>query len=117
MEQLADLAEQLVEEIQTQRDLTYAESGDLEPEWRTVNVPRLLRRLQAGYTRHPVAVGRTIALPEAWEGEIVTDPRLLHRVLGNMLKNALEATASGGLITLRCIEQGRASCSASTTTP
>ena len=71
MEPLAELAEQLVEEIQTQRDLTYAESGDLEPDCEPVNVPRLPRRLPAGYARHPVAVGRTIALPRAWEGEIV----------------------------------------------
>ena len=32
----------------------------------------------------------------------MTDARLLARVLGNMVKNALEATPSGGVVTVRC---------------
>jgi signal transduction histidine kinase len=65
-----------------------------------------LEQLRAFYTRHPVAWGRVIEVPEAWEGRLVTDERLLRRVLGNMLKNALEATPVGGRVSLRCRDQG-----------
>jgi hypothetical protein len=105
--QLAELADQLVEEIQAQRDLTYAESGDLEPDVGPVDPRALLERLRASYARHPVARGRAIELAEVWNGRVLTDERLLRRVLGNMLKNALEATKPGDRVTVRCSEQGR----------
>jgi hypothetical protein len=53
-----------------------------------------------------VARNRTIALGETWAGTITTDPRLLGRVLGNMVKNALEAIPQGQTVTIRCLEQG-----------
>jgi signal transduction histidine kinase len=106
LRQLAELAEQLVEEVQSQRDLTYAEAGDLEPMLAAVNVPSVLQRLQAAYARHPVARGRRIELQAPWNGDVTTDGRLLNRVLGNMIKNALEATDPGGTVTVRCVDQG-----------
>ena len=50
---------------------------------------------------------RTEAFPSAssWAGTIITDRQILNRVLGNMLKNALEATPAGGNVTL-CIDSG-----------
>lgn len=104
--QLTELAEQLVEEIQAQRDLTYAEAGDLEPDFEPVDPRAVLERLRAFYAKHPVARGRSIALADLYPGELVTDERLLRRVLGNMVKNALEATAAGGTVTIRCHERG-----------
>ena len=103
--QLAELADQLVEEIQAQRDLTYAEAGDLEPDFKPVETRAVLERLRVLYARHPVAWGRGIELSEVWKGPLITDERLLRCVLGNMLKNALEATKVGGQVTLSCREQ------------
>lgn len=101
---LQELAEQLVDEIEAQRDLTYAESGDLQPDLTPVSVPRLLDQLQALYSRHPVAHGRHLTLGDVWPGSVQTDRRLLGRVLGNMIKNALEATAPGGTVRVSCHE-------------
>ena len=42
------------------------------------------------------------------EGTIITDRQLLRRVLGNMLKNALEATLPHGTVTLSCMDGGDA---------
>lgn len=105
--QLVALADQLVEEIRAQRDLTYAESGDLKPEFEPVNSRDLLERLRSTYSRHAVGRGRDIVLADVWNGNFITDHRLLGRVLGNMLKNALEATERGGTVTLCCCEQGK----------
>jgi PAS domain-containing protein len=99
---LAALADQLIEEIQGQRDLLAAESGELLPQWQTVEPVPLVRNLCDAYARHPAGLGKHIAMRCAWHGELETDPRLLRRVLGNMLKNALEATTAGGVATLHC---------------
>ncbi len=105
LEDLTELAEQLIEEIRAQRDLTYAESGDLQPDFEPVSVRRLLDRLLQGCGKHPVARNRRIERADIWDGTLVTDERLLARVLGNMIKNALEATLAGGRVTVGCQER------------
>jgi signal transduction histidine kinase len=105
LSQLAELADQLVEDIRAQRDLTHAESGDLRPNFGPVNTRDLLEGLTAAYGRHGVALGRHVRLAEVWNGNIITDHRLLSRVLGNMIKNALEATEPGGTVTVQCRDE------------
>lgn len=102
LRRLQDLAVQLVEELRGQRDLMYAESGDLTLETSAFRVAPLLAELIALYQAHPVAKDRSIRLEEIWDGVVETDRRLLVRVLGNMLKNALEATPAGGVVSLGC---------------
>lgn len=104
--ELEELAEQLLEEIESQRDLTYAESGDLEPVWEPLGTAAFLVRMQALYRRHPVAGGKNLIVQDPWNGTITTDHRLLGRVLGNMIKNALEASEPGGTVTVQCLDQG-----------
>jgi signal transduction histidine kinase len=61
----------------------------------------ILEELAVVYRRHEVAKGKKIAL--AAEAEALafrSDYTLLSRVLGNMLKNALEATSAGESVTL-----------------
>jgi signal transduction histidine kinase len=106
LDQLAELADQLVEEIQAQRDLTYAESGDLQPDFAAVETRALLEQLRACHARHPAAWGRTIELSGVWNGRLVTDERILRRVLGNMITNALEATPVGGQVKVCCRDLG-----------
>jgi nitrogen fixation/metabolism regulation signal transduction histidine kinase len=103
---LSGLADQLVDEICAQRDLTYAESGELELECGEVSTVDLLHQLQAAYSKHPVALERKIVLGDLWQGAILSDQRLLARVLGNMIKNALEAIDTGQTVSLHCREQG-----------
>lgn len=99
---LVELAEDLVESIRAQRDLLQAEQGDLKVDPVELRVRAVLEELRLQYRRHSVAADRTIRLGDVWEGVVVSDGQLLRRVLGNMLKNALEATAPGGTVTLGC---------------
>ncbi len=106
LRRLQDLAAQLIEDLRAQRDLMYAESGDLVCEVAAFRVGPLLAQLQALYQVHPAAQDRTIRLEGVWDGVLETDRRLLSRVLSNMLKNALEATPAGGVVSLGCKATG-----------
>jgi signal transduction histidine kinase len=103
---LADLTDQLIEEIHLQRDLLQAESGNLTIQPVPINSRQVLDDLRSRYIKHPITKARSIDLRPGWEGTIITDRCLLFRVLGNMLKNALEATTPGGIVTLNCLDNG-----------
>jgi len=101
------LSDELIEEINAQRDLLAAESGDLKLFLEPVATARLLEELRLKYLKNPEADGRKVELCSVWDGTIQTDRRLLRRVLSNMLKNGLEATAPGQTVTLNCSEHGQ----------
>jgi len=105
---MANLANSLLEEIQSHRDLTYAESGDLEVHVEDIETLELVDDLRILYSGHPVASNRHIRLRDVWRGRITSDRRLLMRVLGNMVKNALEATDPGGTVYIDCVDLGTA---------
>jgi signal transduction histidine kinase len=100
------LSDELIEEINAQRDLLAAESGDLNVLDEPVAVLQLLEELRLKYLKNPEAEGRKVELCSVWDGTIQTDRRLLRRVLSNMLKNGLEATDPGQTVTLSCTESG-----------
>lgn len=101
---LAEISAELLEAIEVHRDRTYAEMGDLRVEPKVIHTRALLDKLRLQYLKHPVAADRLIQLGEVWEGALSIDERLLKRVLGNMVKNALEATDPGGIVSLGCEE-------------
>lgn len=105
---LERLASGIVDEITAHRELLAAESGDLEPDLRSISVAEIIQSVVEMYRHHPVAEGRQIlSLPPAG-AHVMTDPTLLRRVLGNLLKNALEATDEGGIVTIGAeVEQDR----------
>ncbi len=96
------LADELMEEVQSQRELTLAENGDLIPKSETLELNIFLSRLIELYRSHPAASGRKIVLVSFADGILRTDGRLLKRVLGNMIKNALEASGPGQTVMVSC---------------
>ena len=103
-QRLARLSGQLIEAIQSQRDLLHAESGELKIQPVPLKAGQVLDELRNQYLKHPIAENRSISIGQSWDGAIITDRQILNRVLGNMLKNALEATSPGGTVTLSCID-------------
>jgi len=100
MPTIQDLVKSLVEEIEGQRHLLQAEQGRLQTRFAPVDLDALARQLTTLYRSHPVARERTLTLSSPGRLEVVSDASLLRRVLGNMLKNALEATPEGGTVTI-----------------
>jgi len=99
-------SERLIDEIQAQRQLSAAERGDLKVTFSDTTTLDLIHEVAESYARHPVAQDRQIAVdPAADDVPLATDPVLTRRVLGNMVKNALEATNRGGTVDLTCTER------------
>jgi nitrogen-specific signal transduction histidine kinase len=98
-------ANDLVEDILSQRALTAAESGDLVPNVLIYEVAEVMRDVAAYLKHHKMAEGKTI-LVEPFEGihETRTDIQLLKRVLINLVKNALEASFRSDTVTLKATE-------------
>jgi nitrogen-specific signal transduction histidine kinase len=98
---IQDLSGQIVEEIQSQRDLLAAEAGHLAVTILDVHVTELMERVCTIYRRHSVGYGKNLVVdPVEGQPVIWTDSVLLGRVLGNLIKNALEATRRGQTVTL-----------------
>ncbi|MCX7719036.1 MAG: PAS domain-containing sensor histidine kinase [Candidatus Sumerlaeaceae bacterium] len=97
------LSRRLVDEIMAQRDLAAAESGDLAVRIEQLNVADLLTDLAELYRRHEVGRDRQIVveMPDT-PLTIKTDGRLLGRVIGNLVKNALEASQPMETVTIAC---------------
>lgn len=97
----------LVEEIISQKELTAAENNELTLRFTRLDGNSVLKALAATYAAHEVAAGRSIAV-KAGQGDLslVTDYNILCRVLGNMLKNALEAAGPDDTVTISCRPDG-----------
>ncbi|MHC4926845.1 MAG: PAS domain-containing sensor histidine kinase [Planctomycetota bacterium] len=102
LDEVMRLAIELMADVQSQRDLTLAESGDLRTKFEDIDLGVFLKRLAELYQLQPIANGCTIKLEDIGEKVLSTDPRLLKRILSNMIKNALEASGQGDVVTISC---------------
>lgn len=96
-------ANRLIEEIRAQRDLLAAETGELVPNISLANSAPLLVELAKTYGGQHIAKNRSVIVEAGSEDVVLgTDSILLARVLGNLLKNALEASPAGACVSLAC---------------
>jgi signal transduction histidine kinase len=94
---------QLVDEIKNQRELLAAENGELVARPVILNSLKVLKNVKSFYDGHQVTQDNKIEItPDAASVGFTSDQLLLERVLGNMVKNALEASDSGQTVTLKC---------------
>jgi K+-sensing histidine kinase KdpD len=100
---LGDVSRDLNEEIMTQRSLIAAENGELVVKNHEFYLKETLGHIIEEYRRNEVSRQRKIIFEEnTYDYAIYTDPVLLKRILGNMIKNALEATPAKGKVTVDC---------------
>lgn len=97
----------VLEEILAQRDLIAAENNELPVDPQPLNSRTVLEKVLQLYANHPVAEDRELAVADDSASlEVMTDPRLLRRILGNLVKNALEAARPGQVVTAGCTSEG-----------
>jgi signal transduction histidine kinase len=102
---LANQSEQLVAAIEAQRDMLAAERGELEVAPLPVGSLTVVQGAIDLYRTHPVAEDKVIRKdPDSVRRVLVTGKVLLQRTLGNMLKNALEASVPGQEVTIGCLD-------------
>lgn len=98
---LEDVLQNLIDEIQSQRDMRAAERGDLEVSQESFETTGLIGDVIHSLCAHQVAEERALLpSPNSPNTLIKSDRKLLFRVLVNLAKNALEATPTGGTVTL-----------------
>lgn len=102
-ETITHAANNLVEEIQLQRQISLAERRELIPDFKEINSQALLNDLKSIYSVQQVITDKAIVIDENSENLFLrTDPVLLRRILSNMIKNALEDFNPRAQVTLRC---------------
>lgn len=111
MEEIAGMiqtsAKNLISDIQSQRQLSAAERGDLELDMVESNSYQLLKEVAELYANHEVTGNKLISIEKESENfQFETDILLLRRIVGNMTKNALEASLPGSTIKLKAQKMG-----------
>jgi signal transduction histidine kinase len=97
----------LAEEIVSQKQLLAAESNELEVNVIDLNSMEILEILQRTFRNAEEARDRRLVIADtARQVEFRSDYALLKRVLGNMVKNALEGAPSGGVVTMDAARDG-----------
>lgn len=102
-----NLGDKLVDEILAQRQLMEAENGELITNLKPANTSIILQEVYHQLQHHQVSSGKTIIITDdTVDHNFITDHILLKRVLVNLLKNALEASAKGQVINVGCKKEG-----------
>lgn len=91
---IAQLSSELLEEIETQKALSMAENGDLEPNPESFQLKPFIDQTAEFYKNHPASENCQIIV-NCQPAELFSDKRLLRRALINMIKNAIEASKKG----------------------
>lgn len=105
-EEICDLLERTtqssIDEIIDLRLLEKAETNELDMIPERMESTAFLDLISKTLSRHPKADGKQLCLSNPDSGFFRADPRLLRRIISNMLINAFEATPAGGKVTLGC---------------
>ncbi|MBI5395455.1 MAG: HAMP domain-containing histidine kinase [Verrucomicrobia bacterium] len=98
---------ELFDDVVAQRDLEAAERAELKIKPAPLKSREVLAQVQTLYQNHRVGRRRAICLASgAADIAFTSDEALVKRVLGNLTKNALEASAPGQTVTLDCEDAG-----------
>jgi len=100
--EIRDLSERLAGEIETQRSLMYSGIYLYHPVINDVRTSRILCELEIQFAREAEVRGINLIIPAANPDlTLHTDKAIVVRVLGNMIKNSLEASESGDTVSVQ----------------
>lgn len=103
---LFETADTLIDEINAQKQLLAAEGNELAINLHEVNSLELIKSVIELYKNHSVAENKNICILDSSDNvTFITDETLAKRIIGNMIKNALEAMREGSTVTISCKEQ------------
>lgn len=95
-------SDHLIDEIKSHQQLNQAERHELVIKNCEIKTGQIISEVIELYARHEVANLRHLIADTVDDVRIYTDPAILRRVLGNLIKNALEATPPNGKVTITC---------------
>lgn len=99
-------SQRVIDEVDTQRVLLAAEKGELQLDSQLLTSRDLLTDVLTLYEGQEVACQKTLKIAdEVVNLAFIGDATLIRRILGNMVKNALEATPPGETVTLSVIAE------------
>lgn len=100
---IKEVAGQLLNEINAQKDLRNAEKGLLDVKSKDLYANEILNAVYEIYRKHDLARDRFISVSKLeTDVRFISDDGLLIRSLGNLVKNALEATCKSGTVKIFC---------------
>ncbi len=89
-----------IDEIIALRMIERADQNDLQVKIELLESSAFLDLMQKTLQRHPAASNKSLKMTDNVSRIFSSDPRLLRRIVSNMLINALEATPVGGSVSL-----------------
>jgi hypothetical protein len=109
LERLSAVCDTLEEEIQGQKLMLSAENGTLRAQRNLVDSRALAVQITRQAEGLEIARGRTLATaPFSEQFTFISDDALVKRILGNMLKNGLEASPEGAVVSIGFRRHGEA---------
>ena len=100
-------AERLSDEISAQRQLSAAENNDLEVCLTPCRTMDILSWVASFYSNSSYCANCLVEIsPSAVDLELDMDRNLVNRIIGNMVKNGVEAVAPHGTVQVGCREHG-----------
>ena len=92
---------ELIDEIEAQRMLLSAETGDLKTHLQSISSDSIIHSIQKRYLNHEIARGKVLVTQNGLDSfSFESDPTLLKRILSNMVKNAFEASFNGDTVSI-----------------
>lgn len=109
LERLMAVCDTLQEEIEGQKIMLSAENGTLRAQRNLIESHSLAVQLMTQVEGLEIAQGRTLVIaPFSEKFSFISDDALVKRILVNMLKNALEASPAGAVVTIGLRRTGAA---------
>jgi nitrogen fixation/metabolism regulation signal transduction histidine kinase len=112
MDNLAAVCDTLEKEIEGQKIMLSAENGSLRAQRNLIESHQLALQVTRQVEGLEIAQGKTVVIaPFSERFSFVSDDALVKRILLNMLKNSLEASPPGAIVTIQLRRDGEAGAS------